>query len=80
MWNMLPWLLLTFGKVEIAVTYNKGKIDSARVRPLSYDIPFTIEGNTLQFSLEKPANLSVEVNGDIFITCICLPIPWIHLR
>ena len=25
-------------KVEIAVTYNKGKIDSARVRPLSYDI------------------------------------------
>lgn len=53
-------------KVEIAVTYNKGKIDSACVRPLSYDIPFTIEGNTLQFSLEKPANLSVEVNGDIF--------------
>ena len=53
-------------KVEIAVTYNKGKIDSARVRPLSYDIPFTIEGNTLRFSLEKPANLSVEVNGDIF--------------
>lgn len=53
-------------KVEIAVTYNKGKIDSARVRPLSYDIPFTIEGNTLQFSLEKPTNLSVEVNGDIF--------------
>lgn len=53
-------------KVEIAVTYNKGKIDSARVRPLSYDIPFTIEGNTLQFSLKKPANLSVEVNGDIF--------------
>lgn len=54
------------GKVDIEVTYNKGKIDSARVRPLSYDIPFTIEGNTLQFSLEKPANLSVEVNGDIF--------------
>lgn len=53
-------------KVEIAVTYNKGEIDSARVRPLSYDIPFTIEGNTLQFSLEKPTNLSVEVNGDIF--------------
>lgn len=53
-------------KVEIAVTYNKGKIDSARVRPLSYDIPFTIEGNTLRFSLVKPANLSVEVNGDIF--------------
>ena len=53
-------------KVEIEVTYNKGKIDSARVRPLSYDIPFTIEGNTLQFSLEKPANLSVEVNGDLF--------------
>lgn len=54
------------GKVEIAVTYNKEKIDSARVRPLSYDIPFTIEDNTIKFVLEKPANLSVEVNGDIF--------------
>ena len=54
------------GKVEIAVTYNKGKIDSARVRPLSYGIPFTTEDNTIKFVLEKPANLSVEVNGDIF--------------
>lgn len=54
------------GKVEIAVTYNKGKIDSARVRPLSYGIPFTTEDNTIKFALEKPANLSVEVNGDIF--------------
>lgn len=55
-----------WGKVEIAVTYNKGKIDSARVRPLSYGIPFTTEDNTIKFALEKPANLSVEVNGDIF--------------
>lgn len=54
------------GKVEIAVTYNKEKIDSARVRPLSYGIPFTTEDNTIKFVLEKPANLSVEVNGDIF--------------
>ena len=54
------------GKIEIAVTYNKEKIDSACVRPLSYDIPFTIVENTVQFSLENPANLSVEVNGDIF--------------
>lgn len=54
------------GKIEIAVTYNKEKIDSACVRPLSYDIPFTLAENTVQFSLENPANLSVEVNGDIF--------------
>ena len=35
-------------KVELVVTYNKGKIDSARVRPLSYDI-FTIEGIRFNF-------------------------------
>lgn len=54
------------GKVEVRVTYNKGKIDSARVRPLSYDIPVRIEGRDICFSLERPCNLSVEVNGDIF--------------
>ncbi|HEU0227453.1 MAG TPA: glycosyl hydrolase family 28 protein [Arachidicoccus soli] len=54
------------GKVEVAVTYNKGKIKNARVRPLSYDIKHKIIGNTLFFKLSKPRNLSVEVNGDIF--------------
>ncbi len=54
------------GKVEVKVTYNRGNIDSARIRPLSYGIPFRIEGRDILFTLERPCNLSVEVNGDIF--------------
>lgn len=54
------------GEVEVAVTYNKGDIRNARIRPLSYGIEPEIKGNTLTFRLTQPRNLSVEVNGDIF--------------
>lgn len=54
------------GTVEFAVTYNRGNVYSARIRPLSYGFEPSIEGNTLYFSLSKPCNLSVEINGDIF--------------
>ncbi|WP_257666303.1 glycosyl hydrolase family 28 protein [Parapedobacter tibetensis] len=54
------------GKVEVTVTYNRGKVDSARIRPLSYGITPATDGQTVTFVLEGPRNLSVEVNGDIF--------------
>jgi hypothetical protein len=54
------------GEAEVAVTFNKGAVQAARIRPLSYDIKHEIKGNTISFKLLKPANLSVEVNGDIF--------------
>lgn len=54
------------GKVEVAVTSSGQKVESACVRPLSYDIEPEINGNTLAFVLDRPRNLSVEVNGDIF--------------
>jgi len=54
------------GEVEVSVTYNKGEIQNARIRPLSYGIQPEIKGNTLTFRLSQPRNLSVEVNGDIF--------------
>ena len=54
------------GEVEVSVTYNKGAINIAKVRPLSYDIKHQINGNTITFKLNQPRNLSVEVNGDIF--------------
>lgn len=54
------------GEVEVAVTYNKGSVESARVRPLSYGIKPELNGNTILFKLDRPRNLSVEVNGDIF--------------
>ncbi|MFT3738090.1 MAG: glycosyl hydrolase family 28 protein [Breznakibacter sp.] len=54
------------GEVEVAVTYNEGRIQTARVRPLSYGISPVAKGKTLTFRLTQPRNLSVEVNGDIF--------------
>lgn len=41
-------------------------IDSVRVRPLSLGVQATVEGRDIRFRLTRPANLSVEVNGDIF--------------
>lgn len=54
------------GEVEVAVTYNKGAIDTARIRPLSYQIFSQTDKNTIYFKLTKPSNLSVEINGDLF--------------
>ncbi|MDP2890730.1 MAG: endo-polygalacturonase, partial [Bacteroidota bacterium] len=54
------------GEVEVSVTSNKGTIQTARIRPLSYGITPEVRGNTLVFKLSQPRNLSVEVNGDIF--------------
>ena len=54
------------GEVEVSVTFNKGAVTQARLRPLSYNIPHSVNGKTILFKLNKPANLSVEVNGDIF--------------
>lgn len=54
------------GEVEVSVTSNNGRIETGRVRPLSYGIKSTIEGNAMTFKLDKPRNLSIEVNGDIF--------------
>lgn len=54
------------GEVEVAVKSNKGKIQTTRIRPLSYGIKPEVKGNTLYFRLFKPQNLSVEINGDIF--------------
>ena len=41
-------------------------VKSARIRPLSYNITPAVSGDTLLFTLDKPRNISVEVNGDIF--------------
>lgn len=54
------------GEVEVSVTFNEGAIRQARLRPLSYGIEPVIRGNTLTFKLDRPRNLSVEVNGNIF--------------
>ena len=54
------------GEVEIEVTDNRAKIEKARIRPLSYSISHTTDNNKLTFKLDKPSNLSIETNGEIF--------------
>jgi len=53
------------GEVEVAVTYNRGTVNTSKVRPLSYGIKHEVNGNTLTFKLNQPSNLSIEINGDI---------------
>lgn len=54
------------GTVEVMVRDNKRKIDSHRIRPLSYGIEAAATDSTLTFTLDRPGNISVEVNGEIF--------------
>ena len=54
------------GKVEIQVKSIAQDIKSYKIRPNSYGIKATQEGNTLTFSLDRPRYLSVEVNGNIY--------------
>jgi len=54
------------GEVEVMVKSNKGRIETAKVRPLSYEIMPDVKEDVLTFKLSEPRNLSVEINGDIF--------------
>ncbi len=53
-------------KVEVKVVSHGGMIEQARIRPLSYSIAHQANDSSITFSLDRPANLSVEFNGDIF--------------
>jgi len=53
------------GRVEVEVRSRRG-IGVARVRPLSYGIRPEVSGNSLRFFLDRPRNISIEVDGDIF--------------
>lgn len=53
------------GAVEIIVTPKK-TFSSARIRPLSYQIKPTGKNKSLYFTLDRPRNLSIELDGDIF--------------
>ena len=54
------------GTVEVAVTLTQGALNTARIRPRSFQVEPAIAGNTLTFTLTRPRNLSIEVNGDTF--------------
>lgn len=52
------------GTVEVRVKVNNGIINDVKIRPLNKGIKYRQEGNLIYFSLDKPAKLSLEVNGD----------------
>jgi hypothetical protein len=54
------------GQVEVMVTYTKGPINTARIRPLALGIKPQIDGDTLRFTLTDPRKIVIEVNGEIF--------------
>ena len=54
------------GEAEVRVVSRNRHVESARVRPSSYEIVPAVSGDTLTFTLDRPRQLSVEVNGEIF--------------
>ncbi len=54
------------GEIELQIKYNLGTINHVRIRPAIHDIQYRISGNSLFFTLQKPCDLSVEINEDIF--------------
>lgn len=54
------------GTVEVRIVANRVKVETTRIRPLSYNITPAVAGDTIFFTLDRPRNISVEVNGDIF--------------
>jgi hypothetical protein len=55
------------GSVEVRVTHNKVHVEQAEIRPDSYHIyPQTSKllADSFTFTLDRPRNMSIEVNGD----------------
>lgn len=55
------------GQAEVRVTQNRVHVQQAEIRPLSYHLTPHINkqiADTFTFTLDRPQNLSIEVNGD----------------
>lgn len=52
------------GPVEVAVKKNNGDVRRVQVRPDSAGVRARLVGNTAYFTLDKPAKISVEFDGD----------------
>ena len=53
-------------RIEVKVTRNKGTFTTARIRPSSYGITFSRNGNSISFYLYHPQKISLEFDGDIY--------------
>jgi len=54
------------GQIEIAIEIPARKFTTARIRPFSYNIHPTLDHHTIHFTLDRPRNLSIELDSDIF--------------
>lgn len=54
------------GSVEVEITYQKENIEQVNIRPLSRGIDVYYMNKTIEFCINKPMNLSIEINGDRF--------------
>jgi len=52
------------GSVTVSVTSTR-LIGTVKILPTSYAIKPTVSGNSISFTLSKPLNLTIELNGDI---------------
>jgi len=52
------------GKVSVTVTPDED-VDKVDIRPKSRGIASSVEGRAVSFQLDRPCNLSIEINGDI---------------
>jgi hypothetical protein len=53
-------------RIEVKVTMNKGTFKTARIRPSSYEISFSVNDNSISFFIDKPQKISVEFDNDIY--------------
>ena len=51
------------GTVKVEVTYQRGPVTSYQINPLSKGVRAQQQGQTLTFTLVKPQNLEVQING-----------------
>lgn len=53
------------GTVNVKIKAPGKDIDSVTIRPISLGIKPVIEGDTISFKLDKPAQLTIEINNDV---------------
>ncbi|KAL6410935.1 putative tat pathway signal sequence domain protein [Ilyonectria robusta] len=54
------------GSVEVSATYNNGEVTEARIRPDSLGNIPGINGASVNFTLDQPRNVVLQINDDIF--------------
>ncbi len=52
------------GKATVSVIPDRN-VEKVDIRPKSRAVAYSVEGRTMTFELDRPCNLSVEINGDI---------------